>query len=943
MLNVIDCQLCSDEQTQQTNEAQLAPQLLSRQKRNLEAWLQFDKTLAEQINSHHLVTFSPFVNCQKQASVLDIHLGRSLYPLDPIRESAKQVADFCRAALKVNKREDYAPIVATQENGAGILDIFPGIEHRYRPILQSESEQLVILGCGLGYHLLELASSAPWQSILLVEPALDLLKVSLLSAPWEEFFDYCSAHHISVTIQTGLQGNENLLPIEKWLERSTGESFHLFRHYQYPLFAKIELDLALGRLAWHNLTSLASQQLEQERVCEFGFSINHYFTHARSIEQNLLTQNLSAFEQYLPDINASFCSYQPKRWWLFQNQHQQWNLLDIELGVTLYLEDAKSESLAYLEHYARRPKLDVLDARKGTRKDSPYIHYKFSDQLKELVQSLPNEQFHKLPQKLPSFIMYGLGIGYALEKLALEHEVDNLIVYEPNSDYFYASLLLTDWQPILARLDKLEANLYLNVGDNGENMVEDILNRLNYSGIHILSYTFFYVSYFQSQFDQHIRHTREHFKVLLNISEYYDHAFYNWTHTRQSLLDNEPYLLKQRSNTLNKQLEELPVFIVGNGPSLDSCIDTLREYQDRAIIISCGTSLKALYKYGIRPDFHAEVEQTRSTYHWIRQVQDNQWLAQIDLLTVNGVHPDVSSLFHQTLLCFKRGEAATLAHLLANPDADKYQDILYSYPTVSNCAIAYALALGFKQLYLFGVDLGFKDPRYHHSQQSAYFKEQDGSEIYDYAQHGVGLRVKGNFDEFVFTKYEFRYSAEIIEKTLALYSNVDCYNTSDGAYINGTIALPPEQVLILNSSIDKAAFRQLLLNDAYDTHTTNLAKLLDDWFNDSHFVFYIEQMQKILRQECHGWQDILEQQMQQMAVLGQGAANSHSLFFVLMRGSVNFCLTYLTRLAFSCEDETVCLERYEQGKAIWQNYLTAIAEHFENSLGEFDQTPGLDF
>lgn len=943
MLNVIDCQLCLDEQTQQANEAQLAPELLSRQKRNLEAWMLFDKTLAEQLNTHQLVTFSPFINRQKQISVLDIHLGRSLYPLEPMVESATQVADFCRAALMVNKNEDYPSVLLSQENGAGVLDIFPGIELRYQPLMQSATEQLVILGCGLGYHLLELAKSAPWQSILIVEPVFDLLKVSLLSAPWDEFFDYCHANNISIAIQTGLDGNDNLLPIESYLERSPGQSFHLFRHYQYPLFAKMELELARGNVRWDNLTALASLQFEQERVCEFGFSINHYFAHSDALDNTLLAKNLSAFEQYLPDISHSFNNYQSKRWRLFQNQYQQWNLLDVELGVTLYLNDAKSESLAYLEHYARRPKLDVLDARKGTRKKSPYLHYKYSDKLKDLVQSLPVEQFHKLPQKLPSFIMYGLGVGIAFEKLALEHEVDNLIVYEPNSDYFYASLLLIDWQPILARLDNLGANLYLNVGDNGENMVEDILNRLNYSGIHILSYTFFYVSYFQSQFDQHIRHTREHFKVLLNISEYYDHAFYNWTHTRQSLLKNEPYLLKHRSKAINQQLEELPVFIVGNGPSLDSCIDTLREYQDRAIIISCGTSLKALYKYGIRPDFHSEVEQTRSTYHWIRQVPDSQWLAQIDLLTVNGVHPDVSSLFRQTFLCFKRGEAATLAHLLANPDADNYQDILYSYPTVSNCAIAYVLALGFKQLYLFGVDLGFKDPRYHHSQQSAYFKEQDGSEIYDYAQHGVGLRVPGNFDEFVFTKYEFRYSAEIIEKTLALYANVDCYNTSDGAYINGTIALHPEQLLILNPPIDKSAFRQQLLNDAYDTQTTAIATSLDDWFNDNGFASYIEQMQQILDKECHSWQDVLDQQMQQMAVLGQAAANSHSLFFVLMRGSVNFCLTYLTRLAFSCEDEMRCVERYEQGKAIWRDYLSAINEHYQNCLGEFDNTPGLDF
>lgn len=946
MLNSIDYQLSHDENRQQANETQLAPFMLKRNNENFAALSQFDELLAKRLELHHPVRFSPFVTHQKYINVMQVDLGRALYSVAPAEQVARQVSDFRARALCIGKVQDYPLIHPQKKSGALLEEIFPGIGQRYQPLQDAlETSSLVILGCGLGHHLLPLAQCGSWHSILLVEPQLDLLKVSLLSGQWKAFLSYCQSHDIKLTILSDTQGFDYLPMIQRWLKEQNSSQFYLYRHYQHAVFNRMEMGLALGRLDWQKLTTLASLNIDEDRAYEFTFSLGHYL--GAQVESTVfsskLADNLQAFHHYLNDIADSFAEYEPVRWLLFRSGMNTFNLLDLEQGVTLFQDDGRAESLEYFSHYGSHPKLETLDARGGARKASPYLHYQYSDQLKELVQELPKEGFHQLPKKLPSFLVYGCGLGYHLEALVKNHDVDNLILYEPNNDYFYASLLLIDWREILSKLDQRGANLYLNIGDNGEHMVEDILNRLNYSGIHILSYTFFYISYYQRTFDQHIRHTREHFKILLNISEYYDHAFYNLTHTRASFADNCPYLLKERSFQFKKQIADIPVFLVGNGPSLDASVDMLREYQDRAIIISCGTSLKALYRYGIKPDFHAEVEQTRSTFHWICQVPDREWLKQIDLLTVNGVHPDVSSLFRQTLLCFKRGEAATLAHLLANPEAGVYQDILYSYPTVSNCAVSYALALGFRQLYLFGVDLGFKDPRYHHSQQSAYFKEQDGTEIYDYSRHGVGVRVPGNFDDYVFTKYEFKFSAEIITKTLAEYTDVDCYNTSDGAFIQGTAPLKLGHVLILNDPLDKNVFRQWLLDEVYDTKTDEIAKCLDDWLDDSLFAPYLDKLVELLEEPCKSWQDVLDQQAKQMAVLGQSVQNTHSLFFVLMRGSMNYCLTYLTRLAFSCEDESQCMERYAQGKKIWQDYLKAIDHHYLEHHGEFDETPGLKF
>merc|ERR1711975_122901 len=102
-------------------------------------------------------------------------------------------------------------------------------------------------------------------------------------------------------------------------------------------------------------------------------------------------------------------------------------------------------------------------------------------------------------------------------------------------------------------------------------------------------------------------------------------------------------------------------FMVGNGPSIDASIDTIKEYQDKAIIISCGTALQVLHRYGIKPDFHAEIEQNRSTYDWAKSIYDDEYLKNVDLMSCNGIHPDTAELYRNIFLAFKEGESSSIS------------------------------------------------------------------------------------------------------------------------------------------------------------------------------------------------------------------------------------------------------------------------------------------
>jgi hypothetical protein len=957
MLRNIDYQIHADEKQQQQLESTISPFIQRRYNSNIEALAHHDLQLAQRLAVHECVDHSPVITKSKHVNIARTLRGRALYDINPERQVKQQLEDFCQGALLVDVNASARTESAELPEALLTLDnLYPQLNDAYQAP-QKDVEALVILGCGLGLHLDRLLALKAWKRVILVEPSLDLLRISLFSAQWKSMLGQLAACECQLSIVYGQSGLSNLTKIIEWQQQNQIERFYLFRHYNYLPFNLMEHQLATGQLAFKDLGQLRWSNIEEERQFECCFSLNHFLIgdpekssaleQQGYIYQQRIATNLEAFKRTFPEVHHAFSHYVSGHWRLFLTDGGGVNLVDIRQGVTLFGGDPKLESETYFEHYAQAPRLDALDARKAFRKPSPFVHYKQSDRLKDLVADLPEETNLRLPSMIPSFIMYGCGMGYQIERLLLEYQVNHFMLYEPCHDFFYASLATIDWKAVLDLAEKEERCLYLNIGDDGSNMFDDIHRQLQMVGINILSYTFFYVSYFNVKLDNVIRQTREQFRILTNISEFFDHGFFNITHTNESLRRGCNYMLRKKTPEIQRELAQTPIFIVGNGPSLDSCASIIRDNQDKAIIVSCGTSLKALYALGIKPDFHAEVEQTRATSLWVSQVPDAKWLKEIDVITVNGIHPEVLDLFNEAYICLKTGEAASMTHYFADPEFAQFDSILYSYPTVSNCALASIIQLGFKQVYLFGVDLGFKDPKRHHSQHSAYFNAKDGKELYDYSAHGVGLRVPGNFDDSVFTKHEFKFSAEILGLTLAEATNVDCFNTSDGARIEGTLPLDPEHVLLVNEPLDKAGFKQRLKDQAYRHDVQSFAQHFDVHYQKERFLTHFNAIYELTQTPCESWEAVLGLMNEHGKLLGRAARDDHSLYYNLMRGSSSFCLTYLTRLAFHCADETQCMEAFKQGQQVWGDYLQEAKDFYIDHYGEFDTTnapvPGAQF
>ena len=117
--------------------------------------------------------------------------------------------------------------------------------------------------------------------------------------------------------------------------------------------------------------------------------------------------------------------------------------------------------------------------------------------------------------------------------------------------------------------------------------------------------------------------------------------------------------------------------------------------------MSCGSALTALYAVGIKPDLHVEQERIFAIAQMLSLGTDLAFTQDIALLMLNNVPPAVSERFSQAYVGIKPNDlgAAILEKRVPKKD---FLELLYCNPTVTNCGLAFALALGFDQLYLVG-------------------------------------------------------------------------------------------------------------------------------------------------------------------------------------------------------------------------------------------------
>lgn len=916
-------QLSTDETIQAELEQAVAPLLLERYQQNLQAFRQYIPSINSLLQNHNSQQYSVLCNKFAELNIVDFAVGQMFYQSHPQQEVAEDVQQYYRSA----------PFIWLDNHQASNVAALP-----------EQIELLVMFGLGAGYQLESLVAQRSIHYLIVYEPSTDILACSAQMCNWKSILQQAAAKGTAIFLQIGNDASSLPADLAELLQQVDVGQCYFYRHYSHPVMDKV-----FNYMLQH---SGDRQALTNDRL-HLGRYDNLYdeaeSRHANTIasrqvslsittENPLYLRNMDALQIYYPQIYTVMQVYQPKHWQLVTDDTGKANLWQEERKALFYA-DIDIDSKQLIDDFCQHPfQDDVFIGHRPGYKLHTYLHNQQVTKLLPILERSVKKRNY-LPEQIDSLIVFGIALGKHITQLMQQHKVQNLYICEPNLDFFAASLNITDWAEIFEQAKQNKQRIYLNLGGDGDQYFQDLMRQFYMVGAYSIANTYLLTSYYSEKMNKAILELRSNLKVVLAVGEYFDHARFGIAHTYGAFALGAK-LLQLGCASRRYPALQLPIFIVGNGPSLDECFDYLHEYRDKAIIISCGTALKALHKQGIQPDFHAELEQNRATYDWVTQVNDPDYLKGIRLLSVNGIHPDTTELFAETLLCFKDGEASSHLFQPALKQAGiEAESLAYSYPTVTNMVLNMMLKMGFQSLYLFGVDLGFADINYHHSRHSAYFKA-DGQAVYDYQKaHGGGLPVAGNFLPFVFTKPEFDVSRKLLEQAIQdAQGKCEIYNCSNGVRIAGTVPLHPNNILLTTSPADKTVLLGHFIEQAYQNVPSALAKHITDKLDPTLLRQTMDDWQLLLAEDIESEQQAKQLIDEQWKLLLKSKLQLGNPAFILFNGSTNYFSAIMLKLAVSTDhDDNSQLSAFNEVLAVWREYLAKGGEQYLAEPLKYDE------
>lgn len=439
---------------------------------------------------------------------------------------------------------------------------------------------------------------------------------------------------------------------------------------------------------------------------------------------------------------------------------------------------------------------------------------------------------YQAPNVYPILSVIGVGMGYHLERL-VEKNIHHICIYEPNNDLFYASLHTVDYRKIFEHFTQKNKGITLEIGSKPEYFIESIHKLLHERGLFRAGSFPVYRHYGSDTTNDALTRFFDNVSNFYNGFGFFEDEIISTIHTAKNIKAGHKFL--PSNITLPKEFNDKPVFICANGPSLDDNIEFIKDNRDKYYLFSGGSALMPLYKAGLTPDFHFEIERTEGLFEYVAGIEDRSYYKNVTLITMNTVSQKVIDLFGDVYIYFKPNDGGTelMRTALGQEKFNDYLHLFSSNPTVSNAALVFAIKLGFKNIYFHGVDLGYIDPNYHHSKDSLYF--ENDKKIADFDGHAQNNKsVAGNFVDTVLSGMIFDWSRHTLEHVLRTPGNEDlnCYNCSNGAKIDRAIPLRIEKINLDDGPLPDVveALGQIVIPDVITFE--NLCEKINQYSND---------------------------------------------------------------------------------------------------------------
>ncbi len=478
--------------------------------------------------------------------------------------------------------------------------------------------------------------------------------------------------------------------------------------------------------------------------------------------------------------------------------------IDAFIGsLMVYGGDAYKKSLEQVYRFDALPIRFMPNLHISSSADEKLISYRTKAKMEKVVGTEIKFPQYPPDKNIPLLISIGLGFGFHIDMLRKMYKIQHMIIIDLPI-FAHLSLYTMDWKDLVEEFNKQDKSITLFIGEDFfkpetiDNTVQELINAFNRIGP-MLTYWGYYFEHLK--YNPPVRFS-EFLAKTPAISQLY-----------KGFCDDELWSLEW---TLEKIERSIPAyyggytiprgytaFVLGAGPSLDKAIEFIQRYKGKAVIFSCGSTITALERVGILPDYHVETERTKYTYDILAEV-NREFLKDIIFITNNPTWTECFDLFKEGYMFLKLNDTGGI--LLAKYGGVPIR-IRHTGPTVTAGGVALAAEFGFEEIYLFGVDLGKKATQEHHSKLTNYYKSNS---MLSKMVPELDIPYEAVNGGLAYTNIWFLETAQSIE-AIARKFNVRIYNASDGINISGTIPIRLEDINMESKpEIDKEYIKSVI-------------------------------------------------------------------------------------------------------------------------------------
>lgn len=673
-----------------------------------------------------------------------------------------------------------------------------------------------------------------------------------------------------------------------------------------------------------------------------------------------LKANLDAFKKFVPQIYAVFKDYKPSGTYeLFCTENGEPNAVNKKENYFFYPESpfsyCKEQFTSWLD--TLNP-VSVSLNQEGDPFDQIHFRYK-NNMCADAAKLLNKRSIYQKLESIPCMVMFGLGLGYPLAEIYSRFTPVNLMVVEPDPEIFYMSLCVFDYASLLEYIHAEQLGLHFYVHDGSAEWLRTVMVSWVDKYPSINSCKAFYVHYHTPKIDELGKMCVDNLGTIVSQLGFFDDALFGFANGARNMISGVRFF--KGGSVLPEKMRHYPAVVVANGPSLDNDIELLKQLENKVVIIACGTAYSALCRYGICADIYVAVERPTAVANALAAIETHkEYMDTTVCIAPDVVHPETLKYFKNKVLYIKANEAMRNWPLVNGvvKTHDELEPIARINPLVANMGIETAAKLGFKKIYLLGVDNGQSiNNKESHSKLSMYYDDEGNlkPQYKSMTLNKMGCKWPGNFTDLVETNILFMFAITVAEACISYYTEskkflTKFYNCSDGAKLAGSEPLHFKDAgLECLNEIDKSAVREQL--------TTRMSKTVELDETKVKNGLKIEKYNEIIETLIDDWKkkpssrvDMIKKQQAQFDYLVDYHRHWFDSPFKTIAGTLSSLIDIMNTVMYSYDNENEGLEQcwklvgyidafLRQAKHIYPNSLYYVEGHYSEYWDPNNKVP----